>query len=238
MLNGLDLFSGIGGLTVALEPWVQPVAYCEIERYCQSQLLCRMADKEIPTAPIWDDIRTLTSRLIPSVDLVYGGFPCQDTSNSGTKKGMDGERSRLVFELLRLVGELRPSFVFLENVPAITTRGGLRIVSEFTALGYDPRWTHVSAGEIGATQIRERFFLLAYSDGERLERLEYESQPVPAYRVLADRVLQENWPKDASSFSRENNGLPIPVDEVKALGNSVVPAQAREAFKRLMGICE
>ena len=81
MLNGLDLFSGIAGLSLALDPWVRPIAYCEIDRYAQGVLLSRMADGQIPVAPIWDDIRTLTAERFggrgsrTEIDIIFGGFP-------------------------------------------------------------------------------------------------------------------------------------------------------------------
>ncbi len=170
MLNGLDLFSGIGGISLALEPWIKPVAYCENDRYAQSVLLSRMRDGRLHHAPIWDDVRTLNVGIFPSrfpIDIIFGGFPCQDISVAGVGKGLDGSRSGLFFEIIRLTRELRPRFVFLENVPAITVRGLDRVLLEFTALGYDCRWTIVSAAEMGAPHLRERWFLLAHANDER-----------------------------------------------------------------------
>lgn len=161
-MNGLDLFSGIGGISLALEPWVRPVAYCENERYAQAVLLSRMRDGGLPVAPIWDDVLTLNGSDLPPIDIIYGGFPCQDISSAGRGAGMEqGSRSGLFFEIMRLTQEIRPTFVFLENVPAIRTRGLSRVLSEFTALGYDCRWTVVSAAEVGAPHLRKRWFLLA-----------------------------------------------------------------------------
>src|SRR5216684_4770914 len=123
-MYGLDLFSGIGGITKALEGYVQPVAYCENDRYAQGVLLSRMANGDLPNAPIWSDILTLRGAMLPRTpEIIYGGFPCQDISVAGRGKGLDGERSGLFFEIIRLVGEIRPRFVFLENVAAITVRG-------------------------------------------------------------------------------------------------------------------
>lgn len=160
-LNGLDLFSGIGGITYALNEWIKPIAYCEIEKFCQIVLLQRMSEGDLPKAPIWDDIRTLPHQELPKVDIIYGGFPCQDISVAGVGKGLEGERSGLFFEIMRLCGEIRPQFIFLENVPAITTRGGRRVVGEITAMGYDCRWCVISAAGVGALHRRERWFLLA-----------------------------------------------------------------------------
>lgn len=167
MLNGLDLFSGIGGIATALAPWSAPVAYCENDRYAQSVLLSRMATRDLPAAPIWDDVRSLQASILPPVDIITGGFPCQDISVAGAGAGLEGKRSGLFFEIVRLVGELQPRFVFLENVPAITVRGLDRVLLEFAALGYDARWTIVSAAEVGAPHLRERWFMLAHANGHR-----------------------------------------------------------------------
>lgn len=163
MLNGLDLFSGIGGVSLALDGIVRTVAYCEKDRYAQSVLLSRMAEGKLPLAPIWDDVTTLTDmELCPLVvDIITGGFPCQDVSVAGKRKGLAGERSGLFYEIVRLTDELRPAFVFLENVPAITKRGGLEVINEFTKRGYRSAWTCVSAQAVGAPHKRERWFMLA-----------------------------------------------------------------------------
>lgn len=167
-MNGLDLFSGIGGITLALKPWVTTIAYCEQDRYAQGVLLSRMRDGYIDSGPIWDDVRTLSaSDFATEVDIIFGGFPCQDISTAGRGAGLAGERSGLFFEIVRLTDELRPAFVFLENVPAITARGLGAIVGEFAELGYDCRWTLVSAAELGAPHIRKRWFLLAYANSSR-----------------------------------------------------------------------
>lgn len=166
LLKGLSLFSGIGGLDIALREWVEPFAYCEIDPFCQSVLLQRMQKGDLPCAPIWDEIRTLSlnsSRDKSGIDIIYGGFPCQDISVAGRGKGLGGERSGLFFEIMRLAEEIKPAFIFLENVPAITTRGGLQVVITLTEMGYDCRWCIISAASVGALHKRERWFLLAYS---------------------------------------------------------------------------
>lgn len=165
-MNGLDLFSGIGGIGIALEPWVRTVAYCERDRYAQGVLLSRMRSCEIDTAPIWDDVTTLRGDMLPRIDIIFGGFPCQDLSVAGRGAGLDGERSGLFFEIARLVRECEPRFVFLENVPAIRTRGGERVVKELASIGYDCRWTTLSAASVRAPHKRDRWFLLAYSKRE------------------------------------------------------------------------
>jgi DNA (cytosine-5)-methyltransferase 1 len=237
MLNGLDLFSGIGGITLALSEWVKPIAYCERDRYAQSVLLSRMSDGELPRAPIWIDVASLTGGMLPSgIDIIYGGFPCQDISVAGNGIGLGGERSGLFFHIARLVEETNPRFIFLENVPAIRTRGLNSIVQTLTYLGYDCRWTIVSAAEIGAPHIRKRWFLLAHSRRFGMEGLEHEKRTRSSHRKNFYSYLSKNWKDDLRKFPRKDNGLPVPMDRIKGLGNAVVPLQAKIAFERLMGL--
>ena len=272
MINGLDLFSGIGGISYALREWVRPIVYCEIDPYCQGVLLSRMAANDLCMAPIWDNVTTLAGEQFRGcVDIVYGGFPCQDISVAGLGKGLAGERSGLFYEIVRLAEEIKPKFIFLENVPAITGRGGLEVVKSIASLGYDCRWCVISAASVGALHRRERWFLLAYSQSSRPQSsgiciggVEEKSDsrplgktiPDPMRSGLADRQAHRSqqatrqpterssreaesvrvWQSLVSSMDRVTDGLPFRVDRVKALGNSVVPKQAREAFKVLMGI--
>lgn len=205
MLNGLDLFSGIGGVTLALAPWVRPFAYCENDRYAQACLVSRMAEGTLPLAPIWDDVRTLHRGILAghttgqhddgeTVDIIYGGFPCQDISVAGNGAGLAGERSGLFWEIIRLCGELRPDFVFLENVPAITYRGGREVVGAFTSLGYDCRWCVISAASIGAPHIRKRWFLLAHANSQQYKSDSFEKRGASSETILANSK-SEGLPK-------------------------------------------
>lgn len=173
-LNGLDLFTGSGGLTAALAPWITPIAYCENELYPTAQLLSRMSSGELPLAPIWDDIRTLRGwELRAQVDIIYGGFPCQNISVAGNGEGLDGKRSGLFFEIIRLAQEIQPEYIFLENVPNIRTKGLRTVGEELARIGYDCRWGLVSARSVGANHLRKRWFLLAYAreKGSQRQRL-------------------------------------------------------------------
>jgi DNA (cytosine-5)-methyltransferase 1 len=239
MINGLDLFSGIGGIALALAPWVRPVAYCEIDRYAQGVLVSRQADGMLPMAGIWDDVRTLRGDMLPiPIDIITGGFPCQDISVAGTGAGLAGERSGLFWEIARLTGELRPAFVFLENVPAITTRGGREVVGAFATLGYDCRWCVISAASVGANHRRERWFLLAHAYGQGLAIPKQQDQPSKEKQELPTwpAASKLHWITAASDLVREVHGLPHRVDRIKALGNAVVPLQARTAFQILSGL--
>lgn len=192
-LNGLDLFSGIGGIGIGLEEWVRTACYCEQDRYAQGVLLSRMQSGDIDRAPIWDDVQTLKGTLLPKIDIIFGGFPCQDISVAGNGKGLEGKRSGLFFEIARLASELRPKFIFLENVTAITVRGLERITMELTALGYDCRWTVVSAAEVGANHLRERWFLLAYANSNGDQRSERRGDGIPKTMAGIE------WQEDGSS---------------------------------------
>lgn len=245
MLNGLDLFSGIGGLSLSLSPWVSPTAYCEADPYCQGVLLSRMACGQIPKAPIWDDVRTLTAADLDgaSIDIICGGFPCQDISIAGAGAGLGGSRSGLFFEVVRLARELRPSFLFLENVPAVTIRGLDRILMELVALGFDCRWTIVSAGEMGACHLRERWWLCAHANRTGFQKpwgfadSSHEHRRA-SWDTAFPLVQRDVWNKSASDVCRMDDGISPKTHRLRALGNAVVPHAAREAFMRLMGIGE
>lgn len=237
MLNGLDLFSGIGGLSLALAPWVQPIAYCENDRYAQAVLLSRMFDGFISQAPIWDDVRELSIGVVTRADIIYGGFPCQDISVAGHGIGLEGKRSGLVFELLRLCKEIRPTFIFLENVPAIRTRGAEQVGKTLAAMGYDCRWDVISASEVGAPHLRKRWFLLAYSVSDELRNESWRRSGKKGKSSLESCYFgKESWRETGPDICGVDDGLPFRVDALRGLGNAVVPLQAREAFKRLMGI--
>lgn len=262
-MNGLDLFSGIGGISLALKPWVRTVTYCESDRYAQSVLLSRMRSGDLDEAPIWDDVRTLKGGMLPKIDIITGGFPCQDISTAGNGIGLEGKRSGLFFEIVRLASELRPSFIFLENVPAITVRGLDRVLLELTALGFNCRWTIVSAAEVGAVHRRERWWLLAYSNrehrGEQLQPWKYEQEnglvTACAEGIASDsegKRLQASWNhigpeqklsrpsgyngwKSQPTVRGRNHGVPHRLDRLRCLGNSVVPLSAKKAFLILTG---
>jgi len=238
MLNGLDLFSGIGGLTIALSEWVKPIAYCEIDSYCQAVLLRHVFSGDIPEAPIWDNVETLSSKELPfSIDIIYGGFPCQDISIAGLGKGLAGKRSGLFLEIIRLAKEIKPTFIFLENVPAITSRGGLQIVSEVAEMGYDCRWCVISAASIGAKHERQRWFLLAHANIESRIRLSSgKKKKQSVFRKCSESKEWHEWPKNESPLLGMYHGISTRLDRTRALGNAVVPQQAKEAFKILMGI--
>tara|TARA_A100000172_G_C3040736_1_gene110347 strand:- start:936 stop:1859 length:924 start_codon:yes stop_codon:yes gene_type:complete len=172
----LDLFSGIGGFSLAAS-WVwgdelDIVGFCEIDKYCHKVL-----NKNFPGVPIYKDITTLDGNQFKNIDIITGGFPCQDISIAGRGKSLINEetgettRSGLWFEMLRVISEVRPRYALIENVPMLTVRGGVRVIADLTEIGYDASWTIVSAADVGAWHNRKRIWIVAHSqeisDSER-----------------------------------------------------------------------
>jgi DNA (cytosine-5)-methyltransferase 1 len=175
-LRVLDLFSGIGGFSLGLERTggFETVAFCEIEEFPR-----RVLAKHWPGVPQYHDVRTLTADVLRrdgiAVDVITGGFPCQDLSVAGKQRGMgEGTRSGLWSEIVRLVGELRPQFVIVENVAALLSgpseqRGGWfgRVLRDLAECGYDAEWENIPASALGAPHRRERVWLCAYPAQDR-----------------------------------------------------------------------
>jgi DNA (cytosine-5)-methyltransferase 1 len=164
----LDLFSGIGGFSLGLERagGFKTVAFCEIDPFCR-----RVLAKHWPKVPCYEDVRGLTSARLAAdgiaVDVICGGFPCQDISVAGKGAGLKGERSGLWAEIARLSGELRPRYVIVENVSALLSRGLDRILGDLAALGYDAEWHCIPASAVGAPHRRDRLWLVANPCGRR-----------------------------------------------------------------------
>ena len=166
-LRTFHLFAGAGGGILGdLLLGHLPVGACEIEPYPRNVLLARQRDGHLPEFPIWDDVCTLDGTpWRGSVDVLCGGFPCQDISAAGKGAGITGERSGLWKEYARLIGEMRPRFVFAENSPLLRTRGLGVVLEDLAALGYNARWGIIGARDVGAPHKRDRMWVLAYQCG-------------------------------------------------------------------------
>jgi len=154
-----SLFSGIGGAELGFE-WTgqfHTVFQVEREPFCQKVLA-----KHWPLVPRFDDVCNVGSHNLPACDVLVGGFPCQDLSFAGKGAGLKGARSGLWREFSRIIGELRPRVVCVENVPALTVRGLDRVLADFAAHGYDTEWQIISAAALNAPHLRERLFIVAY----------------------------------------------------------------------------
>lgn len=239
----LDLFSGIGGFSLGLErAGMRTVGFCEIEPYCRAVLR-----KHWPDIWIHDDIKTLTAELITKhcgpVDAICGGFPCQDISAAGSMRGIEcGKRSGLWSEMFRLVCEVRPRYVIVENVAALLLRGIRRVLGDLASIGYNSEWQIIPAAAVGAPHLRERIFVIAYPIGDngRIRANGTHQNCFAAVEMLlpgrssmpvdvSDGIEME-WKRNCSGFwadytrmDRMGNGIPDRLDRIKALGNSVVP---------------
>lgn len=243
----LDLFSGIGGFSLGLErAGMTTVAFCEIDPYCQKVLR-----KHWPEVPIYDDITTLTADTLArdgvGVDVICGGFPCQDVSIAGSRGGIQGEQSGLWREFRRLSGELRPRFIVVENTTGLLDCGMGDVLGGLAEIGYDAVWHCIPASAVGAPHDRDRVWIIAYSDTQRrsVSKIDHADN---ARRCLSDinrfMALRLEQPHaDAlatygtripdrrdqraefirAALRRKDDGLSAILDRIGALGNAVVP---------------
>ena len=162
-LRELALFAGAGGgiLGGKLLGW-RTICAVEWEAYPASVLCARQNEGLLPPFPIWSDICSFDGRPWRGiVDIISGGFPCTDISIAGKGEGLDGDESSMWYEMARVVGEVRPRFVFVENSPMLTIRGGVRVIADLTSMGYDAKWMVMGAADVGAPHQRDRIWILA-----------------------------------------------------------------------------
>lgn len=160
-----SLFSGIGGIDLGLQRAGFEIAWqCEIDPYCR-----RVLAKHWPDVPRIEDVHDVSGKTVRRVDLIAGGSPCQDISLAGRGAGLAGERSGLWYEFARVVGDLRPRYVLVENVAALLGRGLGDVLGDLAALGYDAEWHCIPASHIGAPHSRDRIWIVAHARSERLE---------------------------------------------------------------------
>jgi len=242
-VNELALFAGAGGgiLGGHLLGW-RTVCAVEWEPYAASVLAARQNDGILPPFPIWDDIQTFDGRPWRGrVDVVSGGFPCQDISAAGKGAGIEGERSGMWREMARVVGEVRPKYVLIENSPMLTTRGGTRVIADLTSLGYDAQWDVMGASDVGLCHQRERVWILAYSNSYRLEshrenrNIEETGSEGRGWtsKQAAISLCSPMQHENAVVSARDSDVVAARVDRLKAIGNGQVPAVAATAFRLL-----
>jgi DNA (cytosine-5)-methyltransferase 1 len=164
------------------------VCAVEWEPYPASVLCARQNEGLLPNFPIWDDVQTFDGKPWRGiVDVISGGFPCQDISCAGKGAGIDGERSGMWKEFARIISEVQPKYVFVENSPMLTSRGLGTVLGDLASMGFDAEWGVLSAADVGANHKRERIWILAYSsNGEHTDS-------VRGVNAEAIRVPQENW---------------------------------------------
>jgi DNA (cytosine-5)-methyltransferase 1 len=221
----LDLFSGIGAFALGLSrAGMTPVGFCEIDPFCRDVL-----SRHWPDVPILHDVRTAE---FPNADVICGGFPCQDISIAGAGAGLAGERSGLWREVVRAVRMVRPRWLVLENVPMLLDRGLGTVLGDLAENGYDAEWDCVSAADIGASQNRERIWILANPNDSGFKGPVWAGQPhTPwngdeAARGEPLRSACGYWPpgpRAVGDIPRMADGPADRVHRLKALGNSLVP---------------
>ena len=238
----LDLFSGIGGFSLGLErAGFTTAAFCEIDPYCQAVL-----KKYWPNVPIYTDIRKLEHG---SIDIVCGGFPCQDISigNTSNPTGISGERSGLWREMVRTIRMVRPIYAIVENVAELLSRGMGTVLGDLAEVGHDAEWDCIPACSIGAPHIRDRIWILTNArrkSRDVSQRRRWASHGCKYPFLETDRWREakrgKNWelspmvpgvhPRVASSWwrhqssvARTADGLHGQLDRNAALGNAVIP---------------
>ena len=260
-MNELALFAGAGGGILAGHMLgFRCVCAVEIDEYARRVLLARQDDGSLGPFPIWDDIKTFDA--VPwrgIVEVVSGGFPCTDISVAGRGAGIDGEASGLWAHMARVVRDVRPRLVFVENSPALTTRGLGRVLGDMAALGYDAEWGVLGADDVGAPHRRDRFWIVAHSDRVRELQPQWHEQeerrrPRDGGADMGDadcaRLAQREsepgndgaqrpalvgagrWSSEPD-VGRVAHGVAARVDRLRCLGNGQVPQCAAEAFTQL-----
>lgn len=210
---------------------MRTVAFCEIEPYCRAVLR-----KHWPDVTVCEDIRTISCHALRRggvwpIDVICGGFPCQDISLAGQGVGIEGARSGLWKEYARLIGEIRPRYVIVENVAALLGRGLSTVLGDLAALGFDAEWHCIPAAYVGARHIRDRVWIIANPTSQRqhegailhidaIERYRESCKAWGAHRFLLGVNDGEVWTPPDDWDDGMADGIP---EELDMYGNAVVP---------------
>jgi DNA (cytosine-5)-methyltransferase 1 len=221
-----SLFAGIGGFDLGLERAGMTCAW-QVEN---DPYATRVLAKHWPDVKRYGDIREVDWSEVERVDLICGGFPCQDISSAGGKAGIGGERSGLWLEFVRCIREVRPRYVVVENVSALLGRGLGDVLGDLASLRYGAEWACLQACDFGLPQGRDRVWIVADADGWGREAGEKCNRPRPRFALRPDHdglALAQRRKRDAlSHIRRMDDGLPGGLDRLRVLGNAVVPQVA------------
>jgi DNA (cytosine-5)-methyltransferase 1 len=263
-VNELSLFSGYGGMTLGLRLAgleVTTVGYVEIDPYCQQLIQARIQDRLLDDAPIWPDVHTFNGKQCRGVvDIITASFPCQPHSSANkTRRGRFDERN-LWPDTLRIIREVAPRYILLENVRGLADGNNpyaAEIIGQLSEAGYDARWGLLSAAEVGAPHKRERWWCLANtvddpqrrrrggtatvadSDGDILwhwQQLQSQRGPARNAPALAPDYGETGWWNPEREMDRVAPRGADWVDQLRALGNGVVPKVGAEFLRAVTGL--
>lgn len=235
-----SLFSGIGGFDLGLERAGYDIAWqVEIDPYCS-----RVLAKHWPHVTRYGDITAMDWATVQPVDLLCGGFPCQDLSFAGKRAGIDGARSGLWSEYVRAIVQLRPRYVLVENVPGLLTNQYMgRVLGDLAACGYDAEWDCIRAYDFGLPQQRDRVWLISYPtrlNGRKASVLEPSrfrrtQAQLRRFSSLPTSVLEiGEWENDCQPrLVRKIDGVSDQMDRLKGIGNAIIP-QIAEVLGRMI----
>ena len=230
-MRELALFAGAGGgLLASRLLGFETVAAIEIDEFCQEILRARQKDGSLDSFPIFDDVRNFDgTEWRGKVDIVTGGFPCQDISTAGRGAGINGEKSSLWWDMWRVCCEVGASFVFVENSPELASRGLGDILGAMASRGWNAEWIVLGAGHVGAPHIRERVWLLAGDTNGQSEPGSSQYDEVAGLPRLDQNWDSLRW-TNPPVFCGVDDGLANRMDRLKAIGNGWVPQCAAAAF--------
>ena len=226
-LHELALFAGAGGGILAgkLLGW-RCICAVEIDDYCRRVLMQRQDDGLLEPFPIWDDVRTFDGRPWGGrVDVISGGFPCQDISQAGKGGGIDGERSGLWREFARIIRDVQPRFVFVENSPMLTGRGLGVVLGDLAEMGFDARWCVLGAHHVGAPHKRDRIWIVACHPDRQAQPIEpLYDQDVAGVSKLdvtdSERLELRLQPRGERRQDREGPTFPVHNGKTQHLANT------------------
>lgn len=261
-----SLFSGIGGFDLGCQRALDRyeiehkiLYHVEQNTFCQSIL-----KKHWPESKIHNDVRDIGKHNLPYTDIIMGGFPCQNISVAGKQEGIHGEKSGLWWEMFRIISEIRPRIIVLENVSNILSLGGREVLGSLASLGYDAEWRVIRSGaDFGAPHIRRRWFCIAYSNNRStypkiqtrrtIDTLCSNRNDVAYSELLNEQIqIKRKYSSLRKSRSESENGffwrkrspepvlcgvddgIPFRVARLKALGNAIVPQAAEYIFERII----